>query len=60
MYYAPYPNLFAQQYYPQTQQVRNRSQSQVPLEQPYSPNGYPTSLNGGDGLDKTYPQHHAR
>lgn len=57
MYYAAYPNMVAQQYYPQ-QQVGNQSQSQVPLEQTYSPNGYPTSSNGG--LDKTYQQHHPR
>ena len=58
MYYAPYSNIFAQQYYLQQQQVGNQSQSQVPLEQTYSPNGYPTTSNGG--LDKTYQQHHAR
>ena len=59
MYYAPYyPNLFAQQYYQQQQQqLGNQSQNQVPIEQNYSPNGYPTSTNGG--LDKTY-QHLSR
>jgi hypothetical protein len=63
MYYAPYyPNLFAQQYYPQQQQQQqqqpvNQSQAQIPIEQTISPNGYPTSSNGG--LDKNY-QHLSR
>ena len=59
MYYAPYyPNLFAQQYYPpQAQQGVNQSQGQIPIEQAISPNGYPTSSNGG--LDKNY-QHLSR
>lgn len=66
MYYAPYyPNLFAQQYYPlqqqqqqqQPQQPVNQSQAQIPLEQTISPNGYPTSSNGG--LEKNY-QHLSR
>jgi len=70
MYYAPYyPNLFAQQYYQpppppppqqqqqQQQQAVNQSQGQVPIEQTISPNGYPTSSNGG--LDKNY-QHISR
>jgi hypothetical protein len=65
MYYAPYyPNLFAQQYYTQQQQQQqqpqqavNQSQAQIPIEQTISPNGYPTSSNGG--LDKNY-QHISR
>jgi len=66
MYYAPYyANLFAQQYYPQQQQQQqqqqqaaaNPSQAQIPIEQTISPNGYPTSSNGG--LDKNY-QHLSR
>ena len=60
MYYASYyPNVFAQQYYPQQQQqqVANQSQSQNPIDQTVSPNGYPTSSNGG--LDKNY-QHISR
>jgi hypothetical protein len=72
MYYAPYyANLFAQQYYqpppppqqqqppPQQQQQQgvNQSQGQVPIEQTISPNGYPTSSNGG--LEKNY-QHISR
>jgi hypothetical protein len=70
MYYAPYyANLFAQQYYqpppppqqqqqpPPQQQGVNQSQGQVPIEQTISPNGYPTSSNGG--LEKNY-QHISR
>jgi hypothetical protein len=62
MYYAPYyPNIFAQQYYPQQQQQQqqavSQSQAQIPIEQTISPNGFPTSTNGG--LDKTY-QHLSR
>ncbi|CAF1627148.1 unnamed protein product [Adineta ricciae] len=56
VYYTPYyPNMFAQQFY--SQQIPNQNQAQVPVEQTVSPNGFPTSSNGG--LDKSY-QHLSR
>ena len=54
-YTSYYPNMFAQQYY--SQQLPNQNQAQMPIEQTASPNGFPTSSNGG--LDKSY-QHLSR